>query len=173
MSKQAMLAMLTPKGQSVSTCIQYKNMHQYLLFIVITCTMHMQVVATNPHPSVNKDLLTGILKLTRRELEWKDIEQASITNCVPHLPSLEDRYDEYVIMSSVCLYASQWQINPPSLSLSLALSPPPSLCLTGTKIKDETELDMLRSIMLAQLEFFYTVRQYDEHMYWRFIQTVE
>ena len=50
----------------------------------------------------------------------------------------------------------------PPLFLSHSLSLLPPLSLIGTKIENETELDMLRSI-LAQLEFCYTVRQYDEN----------
>ena len=104
---------------------------------VITCTMYTQlvvagkVVATNPHPSVNEDLLTEILYLKRQELEWKDILSRLRPRTVPSGYTYHPWKTGMIIIMYMSVCKFKWQINPPLLcfyrSLSLTLSSPPSV----------------------------------------------
>lgn len=71
------LALILPGNKIKLTCIFQLNA------IFFTLVVAGQVVANNPHPCVNKDLLTEILKLKRQDFEWKDILNRLRPRAVP------------------------------------------------------------------------------------------
>ena len=108
--------------------------------LFFTLVLAEWVVANNLHPCVNKDLLTEILKLKRQDFEWKDILSRLRPQTVP----------------------SGYTYHPRKTGMILKVNPYYDYSyIAGTNVDEETEIDMLRSI-LAQLEFRYTVRQCEE-----------
>ena len=106
-------------------------------------------MAKKGHPGVNGELLGEILKWQKQGLDWKDILNRLRPRTVP--PGYTYHPWKAGIASS---FLVKWKSN---LDYNIHVHHH----FIGTKVEEESDVDMLRSI-LAQLEFQHVVRNYDK-----------